>query len=187
VQELENMVGNMAGKDDLAVAQANARKLSYENDTLGSVQEALETQIKSLKARLANSVDQDVLAAEQSESNKVREELRALRQQLHNGGLSEPAEFTSLVQALSDKPAISPCQATELLLAVRSLQRGGVDETVELVKCIAARSPATSPLDVKRLVSSLEGPPTRSMSDVPRLLRCLFSLHRLFVSGDMPR
>jgi len=187
VQELENMVGNMAGKDDLAVAQANARKLSYENDTLRSVQEALETQIKSLKARLANSVDQDVLAAEQSESNKVREELRALRQQLHNGGLSEPAEFTSLVQALSDKPAISPCQATELLLAVRSLQRGGVDETVELVKCIAARSPATSPLDVKRLVSSLEGPPTRSMSDVPRLLRCLFSLHRLFVSGDMPR
>jgi hypothetical protein len=56
----------MVGKDELAVAKAEAKKTMYEVDTLRSVQEALQTQVASLKARLANSVNRDQLEAEQT-------------------------------------------------------------------------------------------------------------------------
>ena len=48
----------------------------------------LDGQIKSLKARLAKSVDREELVLEQKESCRAREQLRALRQQLNDAGFS---------------------------------------------------------------------------------------------------
>ena len=64
--ELTNTIANMVGKDELAVAKAEAKKTMYEADTLRSVQEALQTQVASLKARLANGVNREQLEAEQT-------------------------------------------------------------------------------------------------------------------------
>jgi chromosome segregation ATPase len=173
VRELKNRMTNMSGKEELAAAKAEAKKLLYEADTLRSVQEALETQIKSLKARLANSVNRDQLAAEQTEASRARDELRVLKQQLHAAGLLEGSVLERLMETLSAKPAIQATEATELLLAVRSLQRGGMDEATELVKAIAARQPATNPSDVLRILMALESPQKRSITDVVRLLNAM--------------
>ena len=147
-----------------------ATKFSYEADTLRSMQEALETQLKSLKARLAQSVSKSEWEAEVVIGAKLREELRLLQK---SAASLEPIK--GLLEALAAPPSISHLRATELVLAVRSLQRGGVVETTELIKTLATRALPVSPSDLQDMVLALDGPPARSSADVNRILRAMGS------------
>lgn len=149
---------------------AEATKFSYEADTLRSMHEGLETQMKSLKARLASSVSKSEFEAEVAESAKLREELRLLQKTTAD---LEPLE--ALMQALAAPPRIPVVHATELVLAVRALHQNSLVETTELIKCMAGRVLPVAPSDVEELVLALDGPPARSVSEAIRVLRAMDS------------
>ena len=51
-EEFQAAILNMAGKDELVAAKAEAQRLSYEVDTLREREGALNVQVESLRARI---------------------------------------------------------------------------------------------------------------------------------------
>jgi len=107
------------------------------------------------------------------ETGKARDELCQLRQQLHAAGLSEALVLVRLLDSLAGPPAISGMQLTELVLAVRGLQRGGIDESIELIKAIAAGVSAVSPSEFARIVRAVDESLCKNVGDVVRVLAAM--------------
>ena len=154
----------------ILVVLAEATKFSYEADTLRSMNEGLETQMKSLKARLAQTVSKSEFEAEVAASTKLREQLHALQKTATD---LEPIK--GLLQALAAPPSISVVHVTEFVLAVRSLQQDGLVETTELIKSMAGRVLPVKSSDLEELVLALDGPPARHTTDAIRVLRAMGS------------
>ena len=154
----------------LLVVLAEATKFSYEADTLRSIHEGLETQMKSLKARLAQTVSKSEFEAEVAVSTKLREQLHALQKTATD---LEPIE--GLLQVLAAPPSISVVHVTEFVLAVRSLQQDGLVETTELIKSMAGGVMPVASSDLEELVRALDGPPARHATDATRVLRAMGS------------
>jgi hypothetical protein len=160
----------MVQRDLWEQAALEASRYKGEVDSLRLEMGAMEKQLKTLRAMLAEMVPSVEVEEARSAQEKAESEMRKLTRLLSQAGLSDTTVLTNFVQSVVGPPQQDIAELTGFLLFICDKQYS-LQQLAQFCSQIADMSLSFEHVD--QLLQTLKGPPVRSVHDVCTIIHVL--------------